>query len=804
MNNSIEKCKKDNNGFSVITVIVAIAFIGILAMLVLYISTANFQMKMTDLKAKDSFYTAENALDEIRTGLQTEVAEAMSDAYVEVLENYTDETSSNVESLDTIRQKAFQDKYLLNLRGRLQGTAPDNQYDMKKISGYVDMEKHLSSDESLIIVNPQDKKPVMTKGGTKSGIVLKNLKVIYVDSKGHASIIETDIRLGMPEVTFPTPSTLPDLMNMIVVANKGIIFVDDDKVSEKPIKINGSIYAGQDIDEKGVVGNDAKSIDIKEYTKVTVESGERLVCLGEIHVAAGAEFRNNSGNELWAQGIKVTSGTVELTGKTYLSDDLTLDTTTNRSTGSSVKISGSFYGYGDPVSARSSYFGYNSIAAGEGHNKYDNWTDTALSSSIIVNGKGSTLDLSDVSAFLLAGNSYIGSSKINADAGKVGGNSNGKDVLTGESLTVKGNQLAYLVPSDCFKNNQYTNPMTYDTYSEIGEDDINLLFDLDKPIDIWSGESMNSIGLNSSEPVQKVFYTDSFGGFVYFYLNFDNAENASKYFDKYYNNPSIKDNMDKYLQFYLGGEGKGIFMKDKSAFLRYVTKGNILTYSGENGQGHLESIGNDNNDINGTQKYQNMWYALTRKMIPSYDLLKEDVRKDQTGEPHNERDPERYVYDNLVDEESLIEFLGKENRYKFEADSGDEKLSAYIVNEEKFSITKDIAENTRLVVSTGDVIIEENVDFYGIIMAKGYLTMKSGSSLSSKPLEAAKVFQKQREDAGSESASGKAPMDFFWDGDKYILGNSIIQSNNDSETKIDFNNIYDLAKCITYENWAKK
>lgn len=55
------------------------------------------------------------------------------------------------------------------------------------------------------------------------GVVLKNLKAIYVDSAGRASIIETDIRLGIPKVQFPTPSTLPDLMHMSVVANKGIV-----------------------------------------------------------------------------------------------------------------------------------------------------------------------------------------------------------------------------------------------------------------------------------------------------------------------------------------------------------------------------------------------------------------------------------------------------------------------------------------------------------------------------------------------------------------------------------------------------
>ena len=62
-----------------------------------------------------------------------------------------------------------------------------------------------------------------TRQNLTAGILLRNLKVVYVDPQGLASIIETDIALGIPKVQFPPPSTLPALMNMIIVANGGII-----------------------------------------------------------------------------------------------------------------------------------------------------------------------------------------------------------------------------------------------------------------------------------------------------------------------------------------------------------------------------------------------------------------------------------------------------------------------------------------------------------------------------------------------------------------------------------------------------
>ena len=45
---------------------VSVSFIAIMGLLVLYLSLNNFQMKHTDIKGKDSFYTAEQALEEIR------------------------------------------------------------------------------------------------------------------------------------------------------------------------------------------------------------------------------------------------------------------------------------------------------------------------------------------------------------------------------------------------------------------------------------------------------------------------------------------------------------------------------------------------------------------------------------------------------------------------------------------------------------------------------------------------------------------------------------------------------------------
>lgn len=219
MRNIRKRAKQQNRGFSLFTVIIAVSLVGILGLLILYIALSNFQMKITDLKGKDSFYTAERALEEIRAGLQEDVGEAMSKAYTQVLENYNKDSSSKDASMDQLRKKEFEKNYISEVVSKLRSTGDKDIYDLAHLQGFVDLYKEINdNEESLIITNPSGKKAELKaiqttgKNSGDSGVLLKNLKVIYVDSNGRAAVICTDIFLKVPEVQFPTPSTLPDLM----------------------------------------------------------------------------------------------------------------------------------------------------------------------------------------------------------------------------------------------------------------------------------------------------------------------------------------------------------------------------------------------------------------------------------------------------------------------------------------------------------------------------------------------------------------------------------------------------------------
>ena len=80
--------RTDNKGSAMVVVIIAMAFIGILASVLMYMSLLNYQMKVNNLKAKDNFYSAETVLDEIRTAMGERVSASVGSAYELVLKNY--------------------------------------------------------------------------------------------------------------------------------------------------------------------------------------------------------------------------------------------------------------------------------------------------------------------------------------------------------------------------------------------------------------------------------------------------------------------------------------------------------------------------------------------------------------------------------------------------------------------------------------------------------------------------------------------------------------------------------------------
>lgn len=87
--------------------------------------------KATNRISKNNFYDAERVLDEIRLGLQSDVSDAMSQAYVETMADYTGKSTAK-------RTKHFNETYIKVLRSKLAQSSDENHYNVDYLLNFLD------------------------------------------------------------------------------------------------------------------------------------------------------------------------------------------------------------------------------------------------------------------------------------------------------------------------------------------------------------------------------------------------------------------------------------------------------------------------------------------------------------------------------------------------------------------------------------------------------------------------------------------------------------------------------------------
>ena len=111
MKSKLKEILKNNKGSTLVTVIIAISLVGILASLILVIVQNSYVTKSIDSQSKNNFYSAEEVVDQLKLGIQNEIAASMVDAYYDVISSFQYSEDSN------IRANRFR-KYVLEGNGR--------------------------------------------------------------------------------------------------------------------------------------------------------------------------------------------------------------------------------------------------------------------------------------------------------------------------------------------------------------------------------------------------------------------------------------------------------------------------------------------------------------------------------------------------------------------------------------------------------------------------------------------------------------------------------------------------------------
>ena len=86
-NSFFKKFHKNNSGATLVVVLIVVAFIAVLGSVAIAGAMVNLKMKVVDKKAKKTFYSCEEAVDEIYSELGMVSMDALEAAYIMIAEN---------------------------------------------------------------------------------------------------------------------------------------------------------------------------------------------------------------------------------------------------------------------------------------------------------------------------------------------------------------------------------------------------------------------------------------------------------------------------------------------------------------------------------------------------------------------------------------------------------------------------------------------------------------------------------------------------------------------------------------------
>jgi hypothetical protein len=766
-----------------VLVIIVLAFVGILATVALWGSLTNYQMKVTDRNVTNNFYSAEGVLDQIRVGLQNDVSDSLSDAYRTVMQEYASLSEDD-------REDRFSGEYINELSQKLSYTkksvtyggatiAADRLCSIEKLTKYVYVD---SAKGSFVLksggsVAEEDEKEYCFLNIVASGIVIDNLIVEYTDYKGNLSIIQTDILLQVPDLNMVSSSSAPQVFEYSIIGNAGVEFLGPNATLEGGSMYAGSQYAlsGKNTSYTTTENEYYKSLVIANTSNVDFSKAANIVVDGDLWVSGKTgdpTIKTGDTTQLWARNINLSSATALFTGVTNVADDTVL-----LNEGSKLTIKGNYLGYGD------------------------NKTGDEGSSAIIINGKNSELVMNEAKFVVLSGYAYINTGAITTTNGKTKTNTTDIDknsnIQLGESILVKGDQIAYLVPSECVGTVGGTdttagtsafkkNPLTVAEYNKITADTATYKL-VDENVITKTGKSISEYVEEGQKSYQTVLVPSKTGnpddGLVYLYLNLS-AKKASQYFMDYYNAGSEK--LTKYNDFYTNG----ISVAGEDTTIS--TAGTYAEYE----EGKLSySTGTDNVNVG---NLPNTYEALTTKLVSDHALLSSTDAKT--------------VFENVINKSDLTSFLSGGEYTASQSGTGGEELHIVLTDNAgtaehpgtPYVFDDGNSKHVYIIVATGDVYINKN--FTGTVIADGEVKVgtKDGIQVTDNitiKKTTTENIKKMLLMSCVKGTNTKSMYEFFKDGSEYIASGFIGSTSSASSSAT---GEVDLSDLITYQDWMKK
>ena len=611
MKRILGKMKVMREGATLVSVVIATAFLIAIGVVILAASTRYLVSVYTDRNTNENMYSAEGVLAEVRTGLLEYAGDAGVVTYKEIMEDY--------ENYKGRAGSEFGKRFVCRVAGKLQGRS---QYTLKSTDIYNDvnadgtkntaqpssnMKKRVSLKQlrKLTTIGAPDDSDAEAKksspvtsllnfkvrlGDAVSGagadgdgvgdptesedktvdstediyfvihfsptrgyyLVLKNLVIDFLDAANYRTALQTDIQINAPDYKFEGGKTLDSARDFIVISDK-TMEVDGDGDEFK-----GNIYTGAGIAPTSAPGGGAPSA-ITEYEDapgIVINKDDyidnrhvdfasnKIISRGSMEIYKGARvnvqgegtldtINSTASGEVYLKNIKLLSKKINeveepssddqhtefrISTNTYIENDLDI-----RDSNTKVTLGGKYYGYK-----------YSKDNIQETLSNYD----SRYSSAILLNGYNNEIKTENLLTLWLAGRAFVERSKTQNEH---------NDIITGESIAVRSDQIAYMVP-DRFMVTEH-NPITQSEAESKGLDfdDPTSLVDLDALNEWFDGHDFLCEGTNTegNPPVTGDYKlsTESGGeGYVFVFLNFKNEKKANEFFDWFYNDSNRNAN----------------------------------------------------------------------------------------------------------------------------------------------------------------------------------------------------------------------------------------------------------------------
>lgn len=720
------KLNREKEGSSLVSVIIGVMFLAAIGLTILTVASKYVVTVFVDRNSSDNFYQTEGILAEVRTGLLEYAGKSSEAAYQDILENYTAE-SKNMKDV-------FAKKYISGIAAALQGTAYN----------WDDADEKLGQLQSCELDNVKmlSKVPdaVTTKAGTNLAFVinydttkgytltLKNLVIDYTDEADYRSTIDADIVFRVPDYKFEGDSTFDELKDYIVI-------------SDDALKVNGA-NAGTAFTGKIYTGQMDSGIQIDSQNSVDFNS-KSIVSRGSLDILTGAKVKvqgESGAGDLWLQNIRLKSfgegGTdgsftsLTMNENAYIANDLDIEDSHTK-----VSLSGKYYGY--------SYNKENDNSSEKAKAEY--------SSAILVNGLNTTLDASSLETLILAGRTFVSQ-----------GDGSKTDIMMGESMAAKSNQIAYLVP-DTYIQGEHNPVATHEMNDAMETALKERLTAENSPLKKY---------LKASQPFTANYNS---AGYAYLFLNFKDEKSANQYFYDYYTgsiqdvdeeNQTIdnREQVAERAKTYLASTD---MKNDRFSGNLYLIAGNIVyNYDATNAAEGVQSA----NYYDGSGKPKQDLLEDGKKMALNYlGRCKTLLSSGSTGRENDIRlheDEEALVASKIIDFSKVTGTIDKtdsESGGRFTVVNGD-----YVI--------RNGTNQKGIVVAKGNVTVE--ADFTGLIIAGGKVTVVGNRTLKYDMILSGNLLEFAKTD--EELAK------IFWS-----LNGAVTQDPTA------------LEQCISYQNWEK-